>query len=47
MQQLVMPLSDQEEAILQLLRENERLKHENDSLKKEIKELLWSIEERD
>lgn len=41
------PLSDQEEAILQLLVENSSLKREIEELQQRLKELLWSIEEKD
>lgn len=43
----IVPLSDQEEAILELLLENQKLKQENQKLKQELHRLLWSIEEKD
>lgn len=41
------PLSDSEEAVLQLLIELEKLKEENNSLQEEIKMLKWSLQEHD
>jgi regulator of replication initiation timing len=38
------PLSDQEEAVLQLLLENNRLKAENENLKQRLRELSHDIE---
>jgi peptidoglycan hydrolase CwlO-like protein len=47
MEHLKMPLSDAEEAVLELLKQVERLKTENQDLKDEIKRLKWSITEQD
>lgn len=47
MNHLKMPLSDQEEAVLQLLQKVNRLEHENAELKEEIKRLKWSLTEHD
>ncbi len=47
MEQLQMPLSEQEEAVLELLKQVERLKNENQNLKEEIKQLRWSLTEHD
>jgi len=41
------PLSEQEETILQLLIENSKLKDENYKLKEELDRLKWSLEEKD
>jgi hypothetical protein len=41
------PLSEQEETILQLLVENSNLKREIEELKYRIKELNWCLEEKD
>ena len=43
----IVPLSDQEEAILELLLENQKLKQENDNLKEEVYRLKWTLEEKD
>jgi regulator of replication initiation timing len=43
----IVPLSDQEEAILELLMENQKLKQENDNLKEEMTRLKWALEEKD
>lgn len=43
----IVPLSDQEEAILELLLENQKLKQENENLKDEVIRLKWSLEEKD
>jgi hypothetical protein len=43
----IVPLSDQEEAILELLLENQKLKQENDNLKEEMIRLKWALEEKD
>jgi cell division septum initiation protein DivIVA len=42
-----MPLSDAEEAVLQLLQKVSKLEDENKILKEEIKQLKWSIQEHD
>jgi uncharacterized protein (UPF0335 family) len=47
MQHLQMPLSDAEEAVLQLLQKVSKLEDENKTLKEEIKQLKWSIQEHD
>lgn len=44
---LKMPLSEQEEAILALLKRINTLEHENLSLKEDIKRLKWSMTEHD
>lgn len=44
---LSMPLSDQEEAILSLLRKVHRLEGENLELRETIKRMSWSLEEHD
>jgi hypothetical protein len=46
MQQQI-PLSDTEEAVLQLLQKVSKLEDENKILKEEIKQLKWSIQEHD
>lgn len=47
MEHLVIPLSDQEEAILELLKQVNKLEHENYLLKEEIKLLRWQAQEHD
>jgi peptidoglycan hydrolase CwlO-like protein len=47
MQHLQMPLSDTEEAVLQLLNKVSTLEEENKELKQIIKQLRWTIEEHD
>ena len=42
-----MPLSDTEEAVLQLLQKVSKLEDENKILKDEIKQLKWSLQEHD
>jgi cell division protein FtsB len=42
-----MPLSDTEEAVLQLLQQVSKLEEENKILKEEIKQLNWSLQEHD
>ena len=44
---LAMPLSEQEEAILQLMKQVSRLEHENFILREDIKRLKWSLTEHD
>lgn len=44
---LAMPLSEQEEAILELLKKVGRLEYENENLREEVKRLKWSIVEQD
>ena len=43
----IVPLSDQEEAILELLMEIQKLKQENDNSKEELRQIYWSLEEKD
>lgn len=47
MEHLKIPLSDQEEAILELLKQVKRLENENLNLKEEIKQLRWTLTEQD
>ena len=47
MKQLQIPLSDTEEAVLQLLRKVSKLEEENKDLKEQIKQLKWSLQEHD
>jgi cell division protein FtsB len=47
MQHLRIPLSDTEEAVLQLLQKVSKLENENKILKEEIKQLKWSLQEHD
>ena len=47
MQHLQMPLSDTEEAVLQLLQKVSKLEEENKELKEIIKQLKWSLQEHD
>ena len=42
-----MPLSEQEEAILQLLKRINHLEHENFVLKEENRQLRWTLSEQD
>lgn len=44
---LKMPLSEQEEAILQLLKKVNHLEHENFILREDNKRLKWSLTEHD
>ena len=44
---MAMPLSDQEEAILALLKKVNQLEHENFILKEDVKRLKWSLTEHD
>jgi hypothetical protein len=43
----LVPLSDKEEAILDLLIENTKLKDEVEKLKEELRQIYWSLEEKD
>jgi hypothetical protein len=43
----IVPLSEHEEAILELLLKNQKLTQENDQLKEEIIKLRWILEEKD
>jgi peptidoglycan hydrolase CwlO-like protein len=47
MKHLQMPLSDTEEAVLELMQQVTKLESENKELKQIIKELKWSIQEHD
>ena len=47
MEHLEIPLSDTEEAVLQLLVEVNRLRSENEELKETIKRLQWTLTEQD
>lgn len=47
MEHLLTPLSDTEEAVLQLMQKINRLESENKDLKETIKQLRWSLEEHD
>jgi hypothetical protein len=47
MQHLRIPLSDTEEAVLQLLQKVSKLEEENKILIEEIKQLKWSLQEHD
>ena len=47
LEMLKMPLSEQEEAILHLLKKVNQLEHENIELKERLARLLWSMEEHD
>jgi hypothetical protein len=47
MKHLQMPLSDTEEAVLELMQQVNKLQAENTELKEIIKELKWSIQEHD
>jgi uncharacterized protein (UPF0335 family) len=47
MEHLQIPLSDKEEAILELMQKINRLEDENANLKDEIKQLKWSLTEQD
>lgn len=44
---LAMPLTEQEEAILQLMKDVNRLEHENFILREDVKRLKWSLAEHD
>jgi prefoldin subunit 5 len=41
------PLSDREEAILQLLKQVRNLEEENNNLREELKQLYWRLQEHD
>jgi hypothetical protein len=47
MEHLQIPLSDKEEAILELMQKINRLEDENENLRDEIKQLKWSLTEQD
>lgn len=42
-----MPLSEQEEAILALMKQVNHLEHENKELKERLARLIWTMEEHD
>ena len=44
---LAMPLSEQEEAILALMKKVNRLEYENEILTDEVKRLRWTLQEHD
>ena len=44
---LTMPLSEQEEAILSLMKQVNRLEYENTNLREDIKRLQWTLTEHD
>lgn len=46
MKNLTIPLSEKEEAILQLMKRIYHLEHEVDFLKQRVEELTWKLEER-
>jgi predicted HTH domain antitoxin len=43
----LIPLNDKEEAILELMQRINDLEYENSTLKEEIKQLRWSLQEHD
>jgi len=47
MKHLQIPLSDTEEALLELLQKVNRLETENQELKETIKQLRWKLQEHD
>jgi hypothetical protein len=47
MKHLQIPLSDTEEAVLELMQKINRLEDENTDLKEIIKQLRWSLQEHD
>ena len=47
MNHLQIPLSDTEEAVLQLMQQVNKLQAENAELKEIIKQLNWSLQEHD
>jgi cell division protein FtsB len=47
MQHLQIPLSDTEEAVLQLLQKVAKLEAENRELREQIKLLQWTLQEQD
>jgi peptidoglycan hydrolase CwlO-like protein len=47
MEHLQIPLSDKEEAILELMQKINCLEDENENLRDEIKQLKWSLQEQD
>lgn len=47
MEHLQIPLTEQEEAVLELLKQVKRLENENQNLREEIKQLRWTLTEQD
>lgn len=47
MEHLQIPLTEQEEAVLELLKQVKRLENENLNLREEIKQLRWTLTEQD
>ncbi len=47
MEEKIIPLSEKDEAILELMKQVKRLEYENENLKEEIKRLQWSLTEHD
>jgi predicted RNase H-like nuclease (RuvC/YqgF family) len=47
MENKIIPLSEKDEAILELMKQVNRLEHENQNLKEEIVRLRWSLTEHD
>ena len=47
MKHLQIPLSDTEEAVLELMQQVNKLQAENTELKETIKRLQWSLQEHD
>lgn len=47
MEEKIIPLSEKDEAILELMKQVNRLEHENQNLKEELKQLRWTLTEHD
>ncbi len=47
MEHKIIPLSEKDEAILELMKKINRLEHENENLREEVKRLRWSLQEHD
>jgi hypothetical protein len=47
MEHLKIPLSDKEEAILQLMKQVRNLEEENVNLREQLKQLYWRLQEHD
>ncbi len=47
MEEKIIPLSEKDEAILELMKQVKRLEYENENLREEIKRLKWSLTEHD
>ncbi len=47
MEEKIIPLSEKDEAILELMKQVKRLEYENENLREEIKRLQWSLTEHD